>query len=118
MSQKQNCWEIKHCHREPGGSMTKHLGVCPVALAAEYDGVHGGRNAGRACWVIAGSMCEGKVQGSFVEKFDSCKACDFYQLVMEEEKDSASGFAATPFGMMVYLRNRIKQETKQPQHQP
>jgi eukaryotic-like serine/threonine-protein kinase len=106
MTSKINCWEYKKCHREPGGSMAKHLGVCPVPTSQEHDGVHGGKNAGRACWVVAGSMCSGQVQGSYVQKFDSCKVCDFYLLVMEEEKGSASGFAATPFGMMIYLRNK------------
>jgi len=86
--------------------MAKHMGVCPVATSPEHDGVHDGKNAGRACWVVAGSMCSGQVQGSYVQKFDSCKACDFYQLVMKEERSSPSGFAATPFGMMIYLRNR------------
>ena len=48
----KNCWEHKKCGREPGGSETESLGVCPAAVESRLDGVHGGRNAGRACWIV------------------------------------------------------------------
>jgi hypothetical protein len=49
------------------------------------DGVHNGTNAGRACWVIAGTMCEGQVQGTFAQKYKNCGVCDFYKSVLKEE---------------------------------
>ncbi|MBI5102871.1 MAG: hypothetical protein HZB33_13690 [Nitrospirae bacterium] len=48
-------------------------------------GVHGGKNAGRACWVLAGTMCGGKVQGTFAQKYANCEVCDFFRSVKEEE---------------------------------
>lgn len=84
---KLNCWEFKRCGRQPGGEYTRLLGVCPAATEERLDGVHGGKNAGRACWVIAGSMCEGEVQGTFAKKFGTCAKCNFYQKVKEEEKE-------------------------------
>jgi hypothetical protein len=82
---KKNCWEFKKCGRERGGDREKELGCCPAALEPALDSLHGGKNAGRACWVIAGTLCEGMVQGSFAKKHLGCTACDFYQLVEKEE---------------------------------
>lgn len=81
---KLNCWEVKQCGREPGGKRPD-LGVCPASAEKRLDGVHGGRNAGRACWIVAGTLCGGKVQGTFAKKYDSCEICDFFRLVREEE---------------------------------
>jgi hypothetical protein len=53
-------------------------GVCPAATDSQYDGLHGGTNAGRACWLVAGTMCKGEVQGTFAHKYKDCAICDFY----------------------------------------
>ncbi|MEW6183512.1 MAG: two-CW domain-containing protein [Bacillota bacterium] len=82
---KKNCWEYKRCGREPGGAKTQQLGVCPAATETRMDGVHGGKNAGRSCWVLAGTLCGGAVQGTFAQKYANCKNCDFYELVKSEE---------------------------------
>jgi hypothetical protein len=84
---KLNCWEFKKCGREPQGENALSSGVCPVALEIHLTGVNGGKNAGRVCWVVAGTMCGGEVQGSFAQKYDSCEQCDFYSVVKEEEGD-------------------------------
>lgn len=62
------------------------LGVCPAAAAEYYNGVNHGINAGRVCWIVAGTYCEGKVLGTFEKKLDSCKECDFFQKVKNEER--------------------------------
>lgn len=80
-----NCWEHHKCGREPGGKNVAESGVCPAASATVFDGVHGGIAAGRACWVVAGTMCGGVVQGTFAQKYQSCEACSFYQKVCLEE---------------------------------
>ncbi|MBI4689933.1 MAG: hypothetical protein HY754_06665 [Nitrospirae bacterium] len=82
---KLNCWEFKKCGREPGGNKVSELGVCPASTNGTLNGVHEGKNAGRACWVIAGTMCNGEVQGIFAKKYNDCRICDFYQKVKEEE---------------------------------
>jgi len=82
---KINCWEYKKCGREPGGSKSRELGICSAATESIMDGVHGGSNAGRACWVVAGTLCGGEVQGSFAMKFNECEKCDFYIEVRNEE---------------------------------
>ena len=80
-----NCWEHKLCGREPGGENESILGVCPAAVEERLAGVHGGKMGGRSCWVVAGTLCGGDVQGSFAAKFESCEQCDFYQTVKNEE---------------------------------
>ena len=63
-----NCWEFKGCGREAGGAKAKELGVCP---AYPSHGTH--------CARIAGTLCGGKVQGSFAMKLVNCMQCDFYK---------------------------------------
>jgi len=84
MSKKLNCWEYKQCGREPYGNMVAVLGVCPAAIETRLNGVHDGRNAGRACWVVAGTLCHGQVQGVFSQKYATCRECNFYQKVQSE----------------------------------
>ena len=85
---KLNCWEFKKCGRELGGENAFALGVCPAATDVMLDNVHDGISAGRACWVIVGTMCNGTVQGAFAQKYKSCAQCDFYAHVKEEEGES------------------------------
>jgi hypothetical protein len=82
---KLNCWEFKKCGREPGGKNAVELGVCPAAMENNFEGIYGGKNAGRVCWIVAGTYCEGDVQGTFAKKIKDCIFCDFYQKVKEEE---------------------------------
>lgn len=63
-----NCWEFKNCGREKGGSNENQFGFCPA-----YP------SYGKHCARIAGTMCEGEVQGSFATKLANCLKCDFYQ---------------------------------------
>ncbi len=84
MSEKQNCWEYKKCGRQPDGDKTEEFGICPAAVEKRFDGVHDGTNAGRSCWVVAGTFCKGDVQGLFARKYATCKDCDFYKKVQEE----------------------------------
>jgi len=51
----------------------------------ESDGINNGKNGGRVCWAIAGTLCGGKVQGVFAEKMAYCAICDFYNKVLNEE---------------------------------
>lgn len=84
-----NCWEYKSCGREPGGRHCGDQGVCPVPVSHNADGINGGMNGGRACWMIAGTLCFGEKQGTFAKKLRDCACCDFAQTVMREQ---GSGF--------------------------
>ena len=82
---KQNCWEVLNCGREDGGNKVKELGVCPASTENKLNNIHNGNNAGRACWVVAGTYCGGEAQGAFVQKVSKCGNCDFYKQVFKEE---------------------------------
>jgi hypothetical protein len=85
MTIKINCWEHKKCGREPNGIKVKELGICPAAINIKANGINCGINGGRACWAITGTLCGGKVQGSFAEKLGNCMNCEFYKIVQNEE---------------------------------
>jgi hypothetical protein len=54
----------------------------------DSNGLNGGKNGGRVCWAISGTLCAEKVLGSFAAKLVSCTHCDFYRMVHEEESTS------------------------------
>jgi len=54
-----NCWEFKNC-----GQVLD----CPA-----YP------DHGITCARVAGTLCEGKVQGLFAMKLADCLQCDFYR---------------------------------------
>ena len=97
---KKNCWEHKNCGREPGGKFAATMGVCPAATDVRLDGTHGGKNGGRTCWMIAGTLCGGKVQGTFGAKYKTCEQCDFYQNTKAEE--------GRDYKLSVFLLNKLK----------
>lgn len=105
---KLNCWEHKKCGREPGGAKVIELGVCPAA-EIKISGVNSGDSGGRCCWVVAGTFCAGKAQGSFAAKLANCMLeCEFYKLVMDEE-------GADFVGIRDILR-KVKEALKQEDH--
>lgn len=79
--QKQNCWEFKKCGREK----PNELGICPAAVETNADGMNKGTNGGRICWAVAGTFCDGEIQGTYAQKFLTCTSCDFRIKVKEEE---------------------------------
>lgn len=87
---RENCWEHKKCGRQPGGVNVHDLGVCAASTEHRLDGVHDGIEAGRACWVVAGTLCGGEVQGTFAHKLANCMDCEFYKQVREEQGDVSS----------------------------
>lgn len=85
MERKINCWEFNKCGREPEGENSKEFGACPTKLTSEFDGVNGGKNGGRSCWTVEGTLCNGEVQGAIGSKLMDCIHCEFLKYVNEEE---------------------------------
>lgn len=85
MSSKNNCWEVKKCGREPGGIKVAELGECPASTHTEANGINNGKNGGRICWAITGTLCGGTVQGTYAQKQVSCMVCEHYSGVMKGE---------------------------------
>ena len=80
-----NCWEFKNCGRQPGGPKVSELGVCAAAADVRVNGLNHGTNGGRVCWAVSGTLCGGKVQGTYAAKLNNCMNCEFYLLVRKEE---------------------------------
>ncbi len=57
------CWEYMKCGRDKDATAK-----CPAHP-----------HFGSVCWVVAGTFCEGKVQGTFAQKYENCEKCDFYR---------------------------------------
>lgn len=91
---KVNCWEFEQCGLEPGGRNIASRSVCPAAIEQHADGIHHGKNAGRCCWAVTGTLCRGGVQGDYAEKIAGCQACEFYTFVRKEEHHEFKVFSA------------------------
>jgi hypothetical protein len=82
---KLNCWQFKNCGKEPGGQNVKKSGICPIALESSANGLNGGVNGGRICWVIADILKQCVVRCDKLHRKHECFACDFrYKVVIEE----------------------------------
>ncbi|OGW46073.1 MAG: hypothetical protein A2078_15305, partial [Nitrospirae bacterium GWC2_57_9] len=101
------------CGRQPGGHKAHELGICPATTEQPLNGAHGGKNAGRACWVVAGSLCGGKIQGTYAKKLLNCWRCEFMNAVRLDEETSPIGFSHTRLGM-----ERRLEKQKQPERTP
>ena len=78
MIDKLNCWDFRKCCDK---SMSHHASkriVCPVKKEFKANGLNGGINGGRICWVIMDSHCKKKAQSV-------CFQCEFRYKVMAEE---------------------------------
>ncbi len=87
-------WGRKDSRQEPGGEKEAEPGVCLVVTDPRLKGLHGGKNAGRACWALAGTLCGGEVQGTYAAKEENCLKCDFYKEVKDRAGNSFSGVLA------------------------
>lgn len=72
------------CGREPGGTNVSTDGLCPATTALNADGFNNGKNGGRICWAVAGTLCS-VTKGKFAREIPSCLECDFYMKVVNEE---------------------------------
>ena len=73
--ERTKCWEFFNC------TSAKER-RCPVYPAH-----------GRMCWLIAGTMCRGQVQGEYAQKIQDCRKCEFYKTVLAEARSSPGNSA-------------------------
>ena len=66
------CWEYMKCERQPGGAMVGELGACAGASCPHSE-----------CWLIAGTLCNSEVQGTYAQKYESCIICKYYNRMQE-----------------------------------
>lgn len=75
-----NCWEYMKCGRDK----TKD---CP---AYPFNG--------KNCWLSAGTLCGGKVQGTFAQKIGNCTKCEYYKLMSEEHVEESAAALKKYYG--------------------
>jgi hypothetical protein len=107
MAIKLNCWEFEKCGREPGGAKINEHGICPASIETSTNGINRGKNGGRICWAIAGTLSNEKIKGTFAKEKFSCMSCDFYKLVNKEEHINNYEIL-TPIQLNEFLVNRTK----------
>jgi len=61
----QPCWEYMGCNQD-----VNHVESCPA-----YP------HFGRICWAVAGTLCAGKIQGTYAQKIHDCHKCGYYHTV-------------------------------------
>ena len=85
MKKKLNCWEFMKCGKGPDTAGSNGHDICSVASAVIADGLNGGDNGGRICWVIAENYFKGSIHCSEKRIIHSCYACEFRYLVTMDE---------------------------------
>ncbi len=85
MDIKYNCWEYMKCGKGPDENKTDPSRTCPAAANNVSDGLNGGRNGGRICWLIAETKCCGEVEHANQNRKNPCFSCGFRFKVMAEE---------------------------------
>jgi DNA-binding XRE family transcriptional regulator len=69
----KSCWTIKDCPAETRRN-------CP---AWEFG-------TGQICWLVNGTICQGKVQKSWSKKMEMCKKCEVLQTMLSSKAKSKS----------------------------
>jgi len=85
---KINCWDFKRCGGNVEGDRAQKLIDCPVFSESALNGINGGKNGGRSCWLIQGTFCGSRIQRSLIPKSLACKFCDFKRFVLREENSN------------------------------
>ena len=81
---KPQCWEVMKCNNQTN---------CVVAINVKYHNLHDGKNAGRACWLVAGTFSKDKSnKNSCINKVSTCMNCNFFAMVQEQEQLSFKMF--------------------------
>jgi hypothetical protein len=88
VEKKLNYWEYWECGRETNGKNASNFGVCPSVVEDNWHDTNNGKNDGRYCWKIAGTMCVGTVKGLIARQINSCSQCPIFKTVLKEEGKS------------------------------
>ena len=70
LENEKPCWTFKKCPEE-------RKNICPAFI----------NKKGKICWLERATLCQGKLQGNFMEKLDDlCGECDFYLYKKKSKK--------------------------------
>ena len=60
-NKNMQCWNYNNCGHGKDS-------LCPAVI----------QKAGRSCWLVAKTLCGGKVHGKHAQRTKECKGCGFY----------------------------------------
>lgn len=88
--QMGKCWKAKNCGEKD----------CPA-----YE------NRDLRCWAISGTFCCDEVEGTFHEKIEACRKCDFYRLANERAPVLTMGIVVDSVSEVLNIKAEEIQET-------
>ncbi|MFH1221340.1 MAG: GGDEF domain-containing protein [Candidatus Eisenbacteria bacterium] len=91
----QRCWERSKCDR-------KH---CP---AFQEEPIR--------CWQLVGTFCGGKVQGQFVEKYATCKACPTFREACPTLVEELGDYLNNMLFLLRTQKRRAQEATRKSEH--
>ncbi len=89
-SSMNKCWEIKKCRKEE----------CPAYGSKDLR-----------CWVISGTLCRDEIQGSYHEKIEACRQCDFYQVAHSRKAILTMGILVDSVSEVLSIKAEEIEET-------
>jgi len=85
MNKKDNCWDYMKCGKGPDENGKNKFIMCPVVFHEAANGLNGGVNGGRLCWLVASKKKYGEMKHLNQKRTDPCFFCEFHYKVMAEE---------------------------------
>ena len=89
-SEATKCWIAKECGKNE----------CPA-----YG------NPDHRCWMISGTFCRDEIQGSFHEKTEACRKCNFYQAMQEQKAVFTIGIVVDSVSEVLNIKGEDIEET-------
>jgi len=80
------CCEFMMCGKELARTKAQELGLCSASSKTMLDRAEGSGDAGLACWVISGTICDGTSQRSCMEEISDCMSHRLYDYVCNQER--------------------------------
>ena len=80
------CCEFMTCGRELAGVRAKEVRLCSTSSKTMFDGTEGSGDAGLACRVAAGAVCDGRSQGPCIGEMSDCTSYALYEYVCHLER--------------------------------
>lgn len=84
------CWVAKKCGKKE----------CP-----------GYENPDHRCWMISGTFCRNEIQGSFREKIQACRECDFYKAMQEQKAVFEAGIVVDSVSEVLNIKGEDIEDT-------
>ena len=89
-AQVGKCWKDKNCNKKS----------CPAYESQDLR-----------CWSISGTFCRDEIQGSFHEKIDACRKCDFYRFANERAAILTMGVVVDSVSEVLTIKAEDIQDT-------